>query len=100
VAIVQGNIGVVFELTFVDEDDEPIDLRDATLLELIFVKPDCAETTQTPTLTGVKGEVRYVTTATTDLDQSGGWAFYGHAIRPGEEWHTLPIRFEVRAIGV
>tara|TARA_R110000824_G_scaffold54028_2_gene149051 strand:+ start:919 stop:1221 length:303 start_codon:yes stop_codon:yes gene_type:complete len=99
-AIIEGNIGVTFVATFVDENDDAIDLGAATTLELTFVKPDCTEVVQPAVATGEKGEVKYVTTLVTDLDQPGGWSFYGHAILPLEDWKTLPSRFDVRAVGV
>jgi len=99
-AIVQDNIGTRFLITIVDQDGVVVLLDGATTLEFVFVKSDCSLLTVTPTETGEDGELEYAT-VDGDLNQAGSWLLYAHIVlSPIEDFRTVPLRFDVRAIGI
>lgn len=69
-----GAYGFAFEAQLLDAAGAPVDIGNATLLELRLERPDGSVAHRTATLTtnGADGRVRYVVQAG-DLNQAGSW---------------------------
>ncbi len=77
-----GDIGTVFEITIVDDNDAAIDISTATTLQIIFKKPNNRGTlTKTATFTnsGTDGKLEYATISG-DLDTAGLWYIQGKVV--------------------
>ena len=91
-----GDIGTVFRLLIVDCTSVPVDLSTATLLEMIFIKPDQTTVTQTGVAytNGSDHGVDYTTIAS-DLDQNGGWRVQAKVTLPTGTWYSSIQNFTV-----
>jgi hypothetical protein len=92
-----GDVGTVFEAT-IRNDAGIVDVSDASVLRMIFTKPDAAVVEKTATLSGsgADGKMRYVTVAG-DLDVAGGWQLQAYVEKSGGQGHSSIYRFSVRA---
>lgn len=70
-----GAVGVVFELELVDCNGSPVDISEATGLEMLFRSPRGTLLTKTATMTvpGTLGKITY-TTVDGDLSVAGRWS--------------------------
>ena len=68
-----GDKGTVFEATMRDENGAIVNLSTATLLQIVFAKPDGSVVTKTAAMStnGSDGKLRWTTSASSDLDQIG-----------------------------
>jgi len=93
-----GDIGTVFEVTLLD-GEAIVPIGEATLMEIIFVKPDEAKTKVVNTAvlsgTGADGKMRYVITLASELDIKGNWKIQGRVILPTGTWSTDIDKFKV-----
>lgn len=100
-----GDIGTSIEFYIRECDDSdpdnpvsiPVDISTATLLEVIFLKPDQSTFT-------VEGELvtdpddslmRYITLAG-ELDLAGPWKSQAKITMPTGLWHTSTVSFKVK----
>jgi hypothetical protein len=91
-----GDIGTIFEVTLMDNEVVvPIDA--ATLMEIIFVKPDKTKVVNTAVLTsdGLDGKMQYVIALASELDTKGGWKIQGRVVLPTGTWSTDIDKFKV-----
>lgn len=91
-----GDVGVSFQLKFVDQAGVVIPINGATLMQMFFQKPDGTDITKTASYAtdGLDGVMKYVTT-TNDLDVSGTWQYQGYAEVGGAKMHTNTHKFKV-----
>ena len=102
-----ADAGVVFNVQFVEPDPNdpdveiPKDISDATLLEIIFRRPNPILTSFAKTASfitdGVDGRIT-VTTVVGDLDTVGRWALEGHVVTPTGEFTSERGFFDVQEI--
>lgn len=84
-------------LITIKDGDTIVDLSSATLLRIIFHKPDATVATKTATLytDGTDGII-YYNTITGDLDQAGVWKFQAYIeFGSGGKFHSDIGRFTV-----
>jgi len=93
-----GDIGTIFEITLMDNLDV-VDIGGATLMEIIFTKPDEAVTKVVNTAElvsdGTDGKMKYTILADTELDIVGSWKIQGRVILPTGTWSSDIDRFRV-----
>ena len=92
-----GDVSSRFIATIKDGDDI-VDLTTASVLQLIFHKPDATVVTKTASLytDGTDGKLSWATTATTDLDQEGYWKLQGYVeFSGGGKYHSDIKQFQV-----
>ena len=67
-----GDIGTEFRITILDDDNTIVDLSSASIIEIIFLKPDGSRNVVSAELytDGTDGIIKY-NTVSGDLDQSG-----------------------------
>lgn len=85
-----GDTGTSIRILIQNQDNEIVDVGDATEMVIIFVKPDGSRVEKTASLLtdGSDGYIHYVTEADF-LDQSGTWKYEGRVGFPdGDEWTT------------
>lgn len=93
----QYDIASRFIITIKDGDDI-VDLSTATLLQIIFHKPDGTLITKTGTLytDGTDGKLYWATTSVDDLDQEGIWKIQIYIeFNPGGKFHSSISTFQV-----
>jgi hypothetical protein len=95
-----GEVGVVFRVTFVDQNGNAVSLAGATLLELRFESPrGVAKQLAAAIPAGgslVNGIIEAATTAGF-LDEIGSWKFQGHAVGSGWDFSTEIASFNVES---
>lgn len=71
-----GDVGVILKVTLLDENNSPINLGEATVLQFLIEKPDKTMVTGTGQLVndGTDGQVFYSTLAG-DLNQTGTYRY-------------------------
>lgn len=86
------DVGTVFTVTILDQDDEVVDVSLYTPKQLIFTKPSGTKVTQTASFTtdGTDGKIQY-TSASGDLDEEGLWSLQGIV----SSFHTNITTFKV-----
>lgn len=96
VEIHQYDIGTAITIT-VKDCDGVVNLSSATLLQIIFLKPDKTRmvVTATPVTSGVDGKIRYIT-QDGDLDVVGIWSYEVYVEMSGGKWHSDCGTFRVR----
>lgn len=94
-----ADVGTAFVCTIVDEDGAVVDVSSATVKQLWFQKPDQSTVAFDAAFVtdGTDGKIRYVTSAASDLDQSGGWKLQGHVAFGGYVLHSDVHKFKVFA---
>lgn len=77
--IQQNDVGIVFIVTIVDQNSQPLNVSSASLIEFIFQKPDNTLLTVGGDIAtdGSDGKIKYTTT-TGILDISGTWRYQTH----------------------
>lgn len=95
-AIHLGDVGTVIELTVIDQDGAVVDISAASVLQIIFGKPDRSAVAKTAVLTntGTDGKMHYVTVAE-DLDQVGLWRAQGKVTNGSGSWKSDEVTFSV-----
>ena len=91
-----GDIGTIFEVTLLD-GLAIVDISAATLMEIIFVKPDKTKVVNTAVLsgTGTDGKMRYIILLASELDIKGNWEIQGRVTLPTGTWSTDIDKFKV-----
>lgn len=93
-----GQRGFEFEVTFVDEGDQPLDLSGATARKIVFVGPGGARFERDSAGTGDDGVLRYVTVPEDEFTP-GRWRFQALATfaAPGSDAIGDVVPFTVLA---
>lgn len=93
---IQVNNRTLFRMRILDQDRQVLDISAATTLEMIFVDPASAKTTQTATLTtdGTDGRMEWRATANF-LSTAGAWKRQGHIVIGGLDYYTDIKSFDV-----
>jgi len=91
-----GAVGVIFEVTFKDQDGAVIDISSMTANTLTFRKSSGAGMTKTGVLStdGSDGKLRYVTIVD-DLNEAGWWKLQGDITLTGWDGPSNIVEFEV-----
>lgn len=91
-----ADIGTIFEITLMD-DLVIVDISTATLMEIIFVKPDASKVTNIAALVtdGTDGKMKYTILVDTELDQTGSWKIQGRVVMPTGTWSSDIDKFKV-----
>ena len=93
-----GDIGTVFEVT-VSDNLVAIDLTLASVMQIIFVKPDATKTkvinAAARSTDGTDGKMRYVVTLASEIDIKGTWKIQGLVTLPSGTWSTDIGSFKV-----
>ena len=89
-----GDVGTRIEVTVKDGDD-PVDLSPATVIQIIFEKPDRTTVTKTATVSDGPGGIMYYDTEAGDLDQAGRWKVQAYIEIPTWQGHTDVCSFKV-----
>ena len=91
-----GDIGTIFEVTVMD-GLVVVDISSASLMQIIFEKPDKAKVINTAVLTsgGVDGKMQYVISNAAELDLKGSWKIQGTVTLPTGKWSTDISKFKV-----
>ena len=94
-----GDIGTVFQATVKDQDGAIVNLASSTARQLTFKKPDGVNMVKNAVFVtdGTDGKIKYVTAASTDLDQAGEWQLQGTVTFGTSVWHTDVEKFRVYA---
>lgn len=82
-AVHEGNVNTVFEVTMVDENGDPLELAGATLTEIRFEGDDKVGVERTATVTDAANGVMEYATLDGDLDAFGAWKYQGHVVLSG-----------------
>lgn len=92
-----GDGGTSFEVVFVDEDGDIIDISLASSKVIWFERPDLTtfEMAGSFVTSGTDGALRYVT-ENDDLNQDGPWRYQGRATLSGKYVHTNIFKFKVK----
>lgn len=93
----KGDIGTPIELTITSDGTTAINISAATTKQITLQAPDGTEATFTASFTGtgVDGKLRYTTTATSDLAQTGNYLAQAYIVEPTGAWHSSIFRFRV-----
>ena len=95
-----GDIGTIIRATIRDLQADGskiiLDISSASLMELIFRKPDGTKITQTAVFTtdGTNGQIEYVILIG-DIDQDGDWKVQGRVVLPSGDWKSDIKTFKV-----
>ncbi len=86
------DIGTIFTVTIVDQDDAVVDISLYSPKQLIFTKPDGTRVEQTASFTtdGTDGKIQY-TSESGDLDQPGLWQLQGIVSTLHTNITTFPV---------
>lgn len=91
-----GNIGTLFRLRILDQDDSVVNLSTASTMRITFRRPDDTTVDKTATFTtdGTDGYIEWASTSGF-LDQEGTWRYQGFVVIGVNEYHANPVAFEV-----
>lgn len=91
-----GDNGTVFVIICRDQDNQVIDISDATDLKIAFKKPDGTTFSKTASFTtdGTDGKLQAVTTGS-ELDTEGEWNYQGWVDKVGWEGYTDILSFDL-----
>lgn len=92
-----ADIGTIYELEF-KEGGSVVNLSTFTTKEIFWLKPDgTTKVTNTAVFTtdGTDGKIRYVSTASSEINQAGTWKMQGHVFKTGEEHRSSIVTFPV-----
>lgn len=95
-----GDVGTIFEMTVLDQDDVVVDISTNDTIEIEFKKPDNTTLVKMAVFVtdGTDGKMK-VTSIVGDLDQVGSWVRQGHVkIDANNEWHTNRVAFDVKPV--
>ena len=92
-----GDVGVIFEVTVYDPNDEVVDLTGLTVARFRFQKPDDTTVDKNGSLSGDgnDGKVRWVSTLVADYDQEGYWWLQVKTTIPSFALSTERVKFRV-----
>jgi len=92
-----GDIGTIFEITLQD-CDAVVDLTGASVMEIVFKKPDKTVVVKTAALKtdGTDGIIQYITVLD-DLNLKGTWSIQGDVTIPTGKWKSEIDKFKVYA---
>lgn len=95
-----GEVGVVFRVSFVDQDGAPVSLTGAATLELRFQSPKgVAKQLTAVAVSGTtlaEGQIEAATTVGF-LDEVGWWKLQGHAAGSGWDFSTEISAFKTES---
>jgi len=98
----KGDVGAVFRVRILDEDGNPVDLRNSPIKKIFFGRPIVGwfERTAVFTTDGEDGLIEYKTTTEEDLNAVGTWRLQGYAELPTfvDRFHTEMATFYVEPI--
>ena len=85
-----------FEATLKDEDGAIVDVSSASVMQMVFNKPDGTAVVKDAALStdGTDGKIKYEST-NTDIDQVGHWQVQGYAKVGSDENNSDIHAFEV-----
>lgn len=91
-----GDHGTVFAIVCRDQNNQVIDISDATALKILFKKPDGTTFSKTASFTtdGTDGSLQCSTTRT-ELDTEGKWRYQGWVEKVGWEGYTDVLKFDL-----
>lgn len=91
-----ADIGTVFEVTLMD-DTVIVDISAATVMQIIFEKPDKVIVVNTAVFTsdGTDGKMQYAVALNTELDLKGNWKIQGKVTLPTGSWSSDIDKFKV-----
>lgn len=91
-----GDVGTEFRLVIKDDNDSIVDISTATLLEIVFSKPDGTRNPVVASLytDGTDGIIKY-TIASGDLDQSGMYKMQAYVEVGAGNYHSSIVNFKV-----
>jgi len=94
-----GGVGIVFTFTVKDTANAAIDLSSSATKTLTVVAPNGVSTTWTLAYVtdGTDGQVKFTTTATTDLHTAGKWRAQLWMDFTTTSWYTDIVTFEIEA---
>lgn len=92
-----NDVGTVFELTVIDQDDVVVNISAATTREIVFQKPDGTTVTKTAVVVtdGTDGKMKYISLAG-DLDVPGLWHAQAIVTIGTGTWRSTQLHFTVR----
>ena len=97
----KSDIGTIFRLTVVDQDDVVLDLATATSKKIRFEKPSGTVFEGAAVFPdggdGTDGKMQYTVVAG-ELNEVGEWTIQGYVKFGTGEWYTLIEKFNVRGI--
>ena len=92
----QNDIGTEFQVTILDNDDNALDISDATALAIVLKGPDGTSSSKTATFvnTGTDGLITY-TAVSGDLGLIGTWKIQGIVTVGTNIWYSNIESFKV-----
>ena len=98
-APVVGSVGFAYVMQFLECNNQPRNLANATLIEIRFRKPSGALFTVTATFDtdGTDGKIKYVTQTVNDFDEAGNWEASGYAESPTGSGPSQVVNFVVES---
>jgi len=93
-----NDAGTSFNVTIVNEVGGIVDVSQASVLEIVFKKPDGTVLRNAAVLTtdGTDGGIQYVSVGG-ELNVQGFWNIQGRVVLPTGDWHSSIDAFEVIA---
>jgi hypothetical protein len=101
IEIYKGQVGLAIQPHCVDENGDDIPVTDATTKNVLLESPSGVDKSfagtfsGTPLGDGSDGRFRYVTAATSDLDEDGWWFAQGEVVTPTKAFKTKRCKFPV-----
>ena len=93
-----NDVGTVFEVTVVDENNAIVNLSASSVIQIRFTKPDATVFDRTAAFKtdGIDGIIQYTTIAD-DIDQKGDWCIQAHVefTTPVRQWTSDADAFPV-----
>lgn len=92
-----GDVGTIFEVTVVENDEvTPVPIGLATVMKIYFKDPEGTKTSHTAVLVtdGSDGKMKYVGIAG-DIDLAGTWQMQGYVEIPAGKFYSVKTRFTV-----
>jgi hypothetical protein len=91
-----NDVGTTLEARVLDQNGRPIPIDAATILQMVFERPDKTTFVRNAELVGngTDGRMAYLT-EDGDLDAPGVWQLQGYVELPDGSWSTSVYRFKV-----
>ena len=92
----KNDIGTIFRVTIIDENDTIVDVSSASTKRILFKKPNgtLLEKTATFYTNGTDGIIQYIT-ITGDLDTVGVWQLQAYVVLSGNQYRSNITTFKV-----
>lgn len=93
-----GDVGTLFKPRFVDGNGVVVDISSASVLTIIFNRPNGTGFSRTMTFltNGVDGRGKYLSVEG-DIDVEGQWSMEGYVELPSGHWHSDVQQFPVKS---